>query len=415
MKRLLYTFALALALHAVPSMAQRHEIVNSRIMTLQVVAGTDWLGMPITQLGGNAIHIDFDDMTHDYHRYSYRLEHCDANWQPSEGLFESDYMRGFNGELTIDDTEQSLNTNHLYTHYSLSIPNEHCQLTMSGNYRLTVYDDNAGEGDNRMFTACFMVVEPKVKVAMAYTTNTDIDINKSHQQVSLNLKYDQLHITNPQQQIRTVVLQNGRWDNAVWNAKPDYLSADGMEWRHNRQLIFSAGNEYRKFEMLDLDHPTMGIDEIRWDGDDFHAYVMPDQPRPSYVHDEGAKGSFYIRNSDNQESHYTCDYAQVHFRLQAPRQPGEVYLNGDWTLDSFLPPYRLEYDEASGSYQATILLKQGYYSYQYLVVKPDGTTQHVGTEGDFFQTSNRYDALIYYRGTGDRCDQLIGWAHLGNP
>ena len=38
----------------------------------------------------------------------------------------------------IEDVEQSINTNHPYTHYHLAIPNADCQLTMSGNYRLTV-------------------------------------------------------------------------------------------------------------------------------------------------------------------------------------------------------------------------------------------------------------------------------------
>ena len=35
--------------------------------------------------------------------------------------------------------EQSINTNHPYTHYHLAIPNADCQLTMSGNY-IDVYD-----------------------------------------------------------------------------------------------------------------------------------------------------------------------------------------------------------------------------------------------------------------------------------
>lgn len=409
MQRIHLSLILLLAFCASSVHAQRHEILNPRIATLQVVAGTNWQAMPITQLGGLPIHIDFDDMTHDYHRYTYKIEHCDANWKVSEGLFEADYLRGFNGEQTIDNIEQSLNTDHLYTHYQLTIPNENCRITMSGNYKLTVYDDNADGDDNRMLTACFMVVDPQVQVAIGYSSNTDIDVNKKHQQVSLNMKYGNLRVTNPSQQIKTVVLQNGRWDNAVWNAKPNYISADGLQWQHNRNLIFDAGNEYRKFEMLDMDHPTMGIDEIKWDGSEYQVYVVPDTPRPSYVYDESAKGSFYVRNSDNNDNTFTCDYAQVHFVLQTERQPGEVYLNGDWTYDSFLPAYRMEYDEKKHYYHATVFLKQGYYSYQYLVLKDDGSTHPVSTEGNFFQTANRYDALIYYRGTGDRTDKLVGW------
>lgn len=400
-----------LILLCLPIQAQRHEIFNPRISTLQVVAGNDWLSLPIIKLNqGEQIHIDFDDMTHDYHRYVYKLEHCDANWNVSQGLFENDYLTGFNGEQAIGDIKQSLNTNHLYTHYHLSLPNENCRLKMSGNYKLTVYEENAE--DDKMFTACFMVLEPEMKVGVGYISNTDIDVNRNHQQVTIQADYGSVHVTNPLAQLTTVVLQNGRWDNAVVNAKPDFIQHSGLQWRHCQQLIFQAGNHYRKFEMLDMDHPTMGIDEIKWDGRDYQVFVMPDQPRPNYVYDESAQGAFYIRNSDNEGNDYLSDYAWVHFQLEAPRQQGEVYLNGNWTYDLFTPSCRMEYDDATHTYHASMLLKQGYYSYQYLVLKSDDTTAPVTTEGDYYQTSNRYDALIYYRGTGDRTYRLVGWGYV---
>ena len=31
------------------------------------------------------------------------------------------------------------------------------------------------------------------------------------------------------------------------------------------------------------------------------------------------------------------------------------------------------------------------------------------TEGDYWQTENRYQALIYYKGIGDRADKLVGY------
>lgn len=386
--------------------AQRHEIYSPNIASLQVMAGSDWRNLPIAQLGGNAIHIDFDELSHDYHRYTYRIEHCEADWSTSQDIYESDYMTGYNDNLIIDNYEQSTNTTQLYTHYSLNIPNENCRLTASGNYKLTVVDDQTG---NKVLTACFMVYEPKVKVGLSYVTNTDIDINKSHQQVKINIDYNGLRVSNPSTQVKTIVLQNRRWDNAAINTKPDYVSANGLQWQHNRQLIFDAGNVYRKFELLDLDHPTMGIDEINWDGAHFHAQIIADTPRPSYVYDESAQGAYVIRNSDNNECNTTCDYAQVHFTLQTNRQPGEVYINGDWTYDYFLSAYRMQYDEAQKSYTATIPLKQGYYSYQYLVRNEGKGCQPVDTEGSFYQTANQYDVLVYYHSNGDRTDQLIGW------
>lgn len=403
----LAAFALGLSALSLGAKAQRHVIHSNRIASLQVVSGTEWMDMPITELNGSPIHVSFDDMTHDYHRYTYKIEHCDADWQITSALFTSDYLQGGNGEQTIDDYDQSINTNELYTHYRLTIPNENCRIKLSGNYKLTVYDNNA---DNQpMFTACFMVVDPLVKLSLAATTNTDVSVNKQHQQLSAAVNYAGIRVTDPTRQVKTIFLQNGRWDNAVINVKPDMVSGEGLQWVHNRRLIFDAGNVYRKFEILSTNHPTMGIELLYWDGKHFHADVMPDEPRQSYVYDEAAQGAFYIRNSDNTENDFVSDYVQVHFTLVAPRQPGDVYLNGAWTYDSFLPAYQMKYDDSTQTYRAAVPLKLGYYSYQYLVLKEDGTTIPVSTEGNFYETSNKYQMLVYYRGTGDRTDQLVGY------
>ena len=386
--------------------AQRHEVYNQRIASLQVVAGQQWQSMPIAVLG-EPIHIDFDDMTHDYERYYYKVEHCEADWSVSQEIFTSDYLQGFNGELTIDTYEQSLNTNHLYTHYSLTIPNRHCRLTMSGNYKVSVFAD--GDDAQPVFTACFMLVEPLMKVSMSVTGNTDIDIYHSHQQVAVAIDYGDVRVTDPMRQVKTLVLQNGRWDRVVVAPRPEYVSTDGLKWLHCKPFIFAGDNEYHKFEMLDLSHTTMGLDSIYWDGSEMHAYVMADLPRPNYLYDEAANGAFYIRNSDNIDNAFTSDYAWVHFFLQAPRQRGDVYLNGAWTLGRFIPPYKMEYNEVAQGYEGAVLLKQGYYSYRYVVLGSDGKTSSVTTEGSFYQTRNKYQVLVYYRGVGDRTDRLLGY------
>ncbi|MBR6016588.1 MAG: DUF5103 domain-containing protein [Prevotella sp.] len=414
MKRL--SVILAIALLSAPTLvfAQRHEILSERIASLQVTAGDDWLSPPVIQLhGGTPICIDFDDLTHEYHRYVYKIEHCEADWTLSESLFASDFIEGFADGLPLEDLEESLNTNVLYTHYRLQIPNERCRIKMSGNYRVTIYDEN--ENDRPMLTACFMVVEPMMGISLSATTNTDIDINGQHQQLEMQLSYGNLTVTDPERQLCTVVTQNNRWDNAVVNSRPQFVMADGLRWSHNRDLIFPAGNEYRKFETLDVSHPTMGIEAIDWDGDNYHTYIWPDEPRRSYHYDEDANGAFLIRNSDNYDIDRTCDYLLVHFRLRSPRLDAPVYVNGAWTNDRFLPRYAMEYDDANNQYELVVPLKQGYYSYQYLAMQPDGTLVPVPSEGCFYQTENSYQAYVYFRGIGERTDRLVGFQQIAFP
>jgi len=388
--------------------AQRNEMLDKNIASLQVVANNDWLSLPIITLNSNDfVNISFDDLTHEYHRYCYKIEHCEADWQTSCALFESDYIDGFASGNTIDDVQESTNTVQLYTHYNISFPNNKCRPKISGNYRVTIYDEN--DEKHVVCRAYFMIVEPSMAVQLNVTTNTDIDINGKHQQVEMAVDYGNNIVSNPQTQIKTVVMQNGRWDNAVINARPQYIKANGLQWIHCKDFIFDGGNEYRKFETLDVTHTTMGLESINWDGHNYHAWIWTDEPRPSYIYDKDANGAFLIRNSDNIDNDVNSDYIITHFRLKSPQTADPIYINGFFTNDRFLPQYEMKWNEKNQQYEGELLLKQGYYSYQYLMMKPEGKLKPVPSEGNFYQTENTYQALIYFKANGDRTDRLVGY------
>lgn len=400
-----YIFTLLLLCFTTTITAQRNEVISPDIATLQVRNVNQPLSMlPIIQLNSNEqIQISFDRFGHEYHRYTYKITHCEADWSPSTQLFSTDYLDGFRDNLLINQVQESVNTNVIYTHYSLNLPNDQCRITMSGNYKVEVYD----EEDNKLLTAYFMVVEPLMKVELTYTSNTDIDVNQSHQQVGMMLKFGNLMVTNPATQVKTVILQNARWDDARVNILPQLISRDGLQWQHCRQFIFDAGNNYRKFECLSVDHPTMGIERINWDGHNYQAYLWPDLPRRNYVFDESGQGIFIIRNSDNNGNDYLSDYVYVNFTLQTDTSDDAIYISGGLTNHHLSPQYKMKYNETQHLYTLSLLLKQGYYSYEYVKIKPDGTTQILPSEGNFYQTKNHYQALVYFKGVNDRTDRLV--------
>lgn len=387
----------------------KNIIYSPTVKSLQTVVNKDWLSPPVMQLNsGDVLNIGFDELSHEYKRFTYHIDHCEADWSLSEEIFESDYLSGFN-DNPIEDYQNSINTTVLYTHYTLTIPNERCRLKMSGNYRLTVNDE---EGE-RILTAEFMVLEPLVNVGLEVSANTDIDINRSHQQVSMSLNYGSINITNHNEQIYTVVTQNDRRDNAKINIKPNFISNKGLKWSHNRSYIFEAGNEYRKFEILALSHPTMGIDRMSWDGHNYNAYPFVAEPRLNYIYDVDANGAFYIRNSDNIENDHTSDYVFVHYKLKSPLIPqGKLLIDGQWTTDEQTDNYTMTYDGTDNTYNAIIMQKQGYYSYRYTLLNDNGTTSIPPTEGSFYQTENRYQAYIYYKDTGGRTWRLVGYRQV---
>ena len=397
-----------LTILTIQTVQARSVVSDARVKTLQVVVNDDWLSPPVMKLAGDVVTISFDELSHDYHRYLYRVERCEYDWTPSDDVFESDWLDGFN-DNPIEDYEHSLNTTVLYTHYRFRIPNDRCRLRMSGNYRVHIVDEADGR---EVACAELRVVDPRMRLGLSVSTNTDVDMNRSHQQVTMSVGYDQLRVTNPDEQIRTLVMQNGREDNLKENIRPTHITPQGLRWEHSRPLIFEAGNEYHKFEVLDVSHATMGLERIVWDGERYQAFPFANTPRMNYLYDEDANGAFYVRNSDNIENDRTCDYVYVNYRLQAaPYSAADIVVDGMWTSGQ-TDLYRLSYDEDAHGYTGRILQKQGYYSYQYLLRDKDGTTHLVPEEGSFFETENRYQGFVYYKGTGDRTWLLVGYQQV---
>lgn len=410
MMRWLYVLIICLSANTI-AIAQRQEILASDVATLRVVVGNDWQSVPIATLNGDRINISFDQLSHEYHRYTYTVEHCDADWRVSQRLLPSDYISGFYDGNVIDDYELSQDTYQEYTHYRLTIPNEQLRLTRSGNYRLTVYDDDT---DETVARACFMITEQSMAVGMGITTQTDLDINHRHQQLTMDLQYGDLKVSQPDTQIKTVVLQNRRWNTTRRNSQAQYRTPQGLRWEHARDLIFRAGVDYFKFETLTPSHPTMGIESVGWDEyqQRWQAFVVPDEYAKNYSYNPSAGGAYVIRNSDNTNIDTSTDYITTHFTLLAPRQQGSVYIVGDWTYDSFLPQYEMTWDDEEQCYRLSLSLKQGYYSYNYVVVDDSGEIKPVSTAMDFHETGNSYQVLVYFRSPQDRADRLVAYRNI---
>ena len=386
-----------------------HKVYDPQVKSLQAVVNQNWQSLPVMKLNSaDRLHIGFDELSHDYHRYICHIERCEADWTTASEVFESDWLNGFN-DLIIDDYDHSINTTVPYTHYQFTLPNDQCHLKMSGNYRLHIQEDGTNED---VLTVEFMVTEQSMQLSMSATTNTDIDTNDRHQQVTMSIGYMGHSVTQPDDQIQTVVMQNGREDNCRRNVRQAFVNQNGMEWSHAMELIFDAGNEYRKYEILDPTHPTMGIDYIRWDGEYYQVFPFVSEPRPNYLYDEDANGAFYIRNSDNRENDIISDYVWVNYRLKSnPAIDGHIVIDGMWTTEAD-DTYRLTYDEGTGMYTATILQKQGYYSYQYLWEDHSGIRRPLPSEGNFYQTENRYQAFVYYKEVGGRTWRLTAFGEI---
>ncbi len=389
--------------------AQTQQIFNRNIKTLTLTVEDDPT-LPPYLLYGSRQHIDieWDEMSHDYKRYRYHIDHCDWDWNVTDGIFESDYLEGLNDQL-VEDFEKSFNTTQIYTHYRLRVPSKEIHLRLSGNYRVLIYEED--EEDTPVLEARFCIYEREAGIIAQLSSNTDIDFNDRHQQMTLSIGYGSLAVIDPEQELKVVVMQNRRWDSRVEGLVPNVRKPNGIEFTHNRNLIFPAGNEYHRFEILDVHRTATGVDRIDWFEPYYHATLFPAVIDHSYSYTEDQNGVYVVRSSDNYDDWTTAEYVVVHFFLESPRlEGGDVYVSGWWAGQTFNPDCKMEYDEARECYHAAILLKQGYYSYEF--IQKDGLMQR--TMGSFYETENEYEVLVYFRQQGARYDRLSGFRLMHN-
>lgn len=388
------------------------KIFSPSFSSLQVEVAGAPLSPPVIQLHtADYITVKFDERADDMRYLRYELIHCDSDWQPSQ-LLESEYIDGFN-DGHVNDYRLSSLTSLNYVHYEIHLPNDEIRLTRPGNYLIRIFDED--DRDTTLLQARFYVVAPSVGINADVTSRTDIDTNDSHQQLLVRVDTDKVKdIESYFSEFKLVAIQNGREDNRVTVTRPSRIEGTTLVYDHSRELIFPAGNEYRRFETVFDKYPGMGVDYVTWE-DPYPQYtLLTDESRmhDPYLYDQTQFGRYFVRNSSTDDPDTQAKYCIVHFSLKEPqRVDGSFYIEGDLTGRLFSPDNRMIYNPSTEQYEASLLLKQGSYNYQYLFV-PNGTTQGqtYPIEGDKYETNNQYTILIYHRKPMDRADSLIGAA-----
>lgn len=402
----------------------RNAILTEDIKTLQINKEGQWNAYPLINLHSDErVHISFDQLSHDYKQYAYRLIHCNADWTNS-GLNELEYMEGFSLQ-DINDYELSEGTLNDYTHYKLELPHERLKLKLSGNYALLLVERDSPE--EVLATACFSVLEARIGISSQISTSTDLGHNTSYQQLSFALKTSPNQIERPESDLKILVRQNRRIDNEVFGLRPLMSASNEILYEHLTELIFEGGNEYRRFEINTYKLAGLGVDKIRFKNSAYQAQLLESSLRTQgYTYDKDQNGRFYIRNMDaDDDQHTRADYFWVQFSLKVPLalRQSNIYLLGDFTYTSLDEAYRMKYNPETACLENEVLLKQGSYNYLYLSfdkaaypaggLKRSNSDPRVGSafpiEGSYWETENEYQIFVYYRPVGAQYDAMIAY------
>ncbi len=395
----------------------RHQdfVYKDNIRSVELYREGWKMSPPVVNLnGGQKLVLTFDDLQGNAGTYFYTFIHCDALWQASE-IQQSEYLRGFY-EDEITDYAYSYNTIEEYTNYRLVFPTDYMEYIRSGNYIIKVYEEEDTD-TNLVLTRRFMVLDQKVSIEGEVVPPVKIDDRNYRQQLEFDIQTSGYYIQDPYTNLKVMVLQNWRYDNAAYNVQPRMVVGNRLDYQFNDELVFDGGNEFRNFDLKSLRYQSEHIALIDYNYEGNQVYLHPDKRRTykQYVRDDDLNGKFFLEKEDAKDSDTEGDYSYVHFTLpyDFPLVNGNLYIFGGLTDWQFRDEAKMEYDYEEHVYRGRLYLKQGYYNYAYVFLEDGFEAGDMSlVEGTHWDTNNEYVVLVYYREPGVYYDQLIGIQYI---
>jgi hypothetical protein len=377
------------------------------------------LGYPVISLNtSELLELHFDDLDAKVKNYSYTYQLCNADWTPAV-LSTFDYLKGFS-QTRITQYRVSSISFTKYIHYQALLPDRNALPTKSGNYLLKVFVD--GDMNKVAFTRRMLVVDRKADIAAQILQPFNGQLFRTHQKVHFTVNKLQLNAVTPTQQIKAVILQNNRWDNASKNIQPTFVRGNSLEFNSENDCVFPAGKEHRWADLRSFRFRTERMAKINNDPMSTSIVLHTDPERIAQrINFRDYNGGYFIQSTDIQNPWWQSDYATVHFTFvpagNIPYPDKKVFVVGEMNSYNLHDTSAMTYNADKGVYEKSLFLKQGYYSYNYVTKDAKNRTATAQTEyvgGDIWETENDYTILIYYRSLAGRHDELVGFTTINS-
>lgn len=394
------------------SLVLDNYVYQNQIKAVKMEVSGWEISYPVIKLNSeNPLLLSFDDLSDDIKDYSYKIIHCNADWTQSD-LVENEYLDGF-FENQIRDPRNSFNTITNYYHYKLELPNNDVQIKTSGNYVIKVYEDY--DEENLVLSRRFSVYEDKVFITASTQRALLAKYRSSHQQVDFKIQTQDVLINDPYTDVKIAVVQNNIWQLAKTDLKPQFVRNGELIYEDIEDNSYKGFNEFRVFDMKSLKYLQTNIEKIYFEDETYYVRLMDDEDMrfKVYLNEIDINGTYIVRNRDYEDFEVESDFAQVYFYLprEEPVSEGEIHVFGELTNYQCTEENKMVYNYEKKAYQLMLLLKQGYYNYEYVLSDPEkGVFDPEFTEGSHYETENNYLIYVYLRAFGDVYDRLVGYA-----
>lgn len=371
---------------------------------------------PAIDLNSNQqLELQFDEIKPENDNYQYTIIHCSANWEPSN-LRPNEYIAG-NFFENINNYSFSTTTFQVYTHYSIVFPTQEMKPKLSGNYIIKVYR-NFDEKDI-VLTWRFMVVDDKFIIKGTANSATSPVYRNTMQEVDFSVDLGDNVVPNPLIDVKTTILQNLRWDNAIMDLKPRFVNGKILDYNYEDGNLFEAGNEFRYFDIRSLRFLSFNVRRKFIEANTKHVVLNIDNTRMNlpYLQTIDFNGKRVIDNRDgNLKGDIEGDYCDVHFTFVSDKLDRDVYIFGELSDWQMRPEFKMEWNENFSQYEAIVRLKQAYYNYYLVTPKADNPSkvELVYTEGNHMNTENDYYIMTYNKNPFMQYDELLGTYHCNS-
>jgi len=264
-----------------------------------------------------------------------------------------------------------------------------------------------------VFSRKFILYEELVSVPMQVKRARNVAIIEHKHNIEFSIKSGTINFQSPLQNIKVLLMQNGKFDNAITNIKPQYTIGNDLIYRYDTETQFWAGNEFLFFENKDIRAANNSIAGIDSNGGIYnaHLYTSPARANAPYTYYPDINGNFIVKNIGAQNNEIEADYSWVFFSVAAPSffENKSIYVNGMFNNYAIGDDNRMDYNSKKGIYEKAIMIKQGFTNFQYVIADKNGKLDEQNAiDGNFYQTENNYFALVYYKENNQRYDRIIG-------
>ncbi len=394
------------------------NIFDANIKTVQIYRDGNPLTVPVTYMGSfDPLTLEFDELRSAESRESeffVDLVACDEYWEPAI-ILPIEFYDGFTQDR-IQEYQRSEFSKVDYVHYRYQFPQENESFKLSGNYMIKVYRD--GDPSAVVLTRRFMVVESLVGIGLMNELS-QAPRRRRMESMSFLVNPGNLNVFNPMNDLHVNLVPNFRLDQTA-ELSAQQLFEGQLRFEVDLLRTFPNGHEFRPLDLRSTRFLSASISEVEEREEIYDVYLFDDKPwlRNTFGRQPDLNGNYFIEVQEWPRAEVQADYVYTYFSFpMSSRLSGkQVYVVGKFTDWKLSTANRMRWNEELKKYELEILLKQGYYDYQYATAPTYEAEPETSTlQGQLTDAENNYYVIVYYRGPMDRNDRVVGfWAVNGN-